>query len=151
LRCPFIKGKFCDNEKSTVDPKLVPLPDDHALIGTWITEEEDSNVAFRVSLRNGKLRVSGFCRSDGEEFEIKKLKWDGKALSFTARMPSTDTVIKNVFRIRPDGKVDLELTMYEVWKKKDVQPGELPEAWRGTSRRPTPHPEIRRAPRSRKG
>jgi len=136
--------------ESTVYTKLARIPDDHALIGTWITDDEDSNAAFTVSLRSGKLRVSGFCRSDGEEFEVKQVKWDGKALSFTARMPSTDAVTKNVFQTRPDGKVDLELTSYEVWKKKDVKPGELPEAWRSVSRRPKPHTKIRQAPKSHK-
>jgi hypothetical protein len=45
-------------------------------------------------------------------------------------MPSTSYTTKLLFRIRPDGKADLELTLYEVWKKKDVKPGELPEAWK---------------------
>ena len=90
--------------KSAVDTKPTPMRDDHAPIGTWISK--------------GKLRVSGFCRSDGEELEVKEVKWDGKALSFTARMPSTDTVTGNLFRVRPDGSVDLELTTYEFWKKR---------------------------------
>lgn len=99
----------------------------HGLIGTWITDEEDSDAAFTVSLKRNRFHVSGFCRSDGEQFEIKKLKWDGKTLSFTARMPSTEFTTENVFRLRPDGKVILELTLYEVWKKKDVRPGDMPE------------------------
>ncbi len=109
------------------------FPADHPLIGTWITDEEDSDTAFRFSLENNKLRVSGFCRSSGEEFEITHVKWDGMALSFIARFPATDTVTKNLFRMRPDGRGDLELTNYEVWKKKDVTPGEIPEAWRTRS------------------
>jgi len=109
--------------------KTNTIAPDRSLTGTWITDEEDSDAAFTVSLRNDKFHVSGFCRSDGEKFAITKVKWDGKALSFTARMPSTDWVTKNVFRIRRDGKVDLELTLHEVWKKKDVKPGERPEAW----------------------
>ena len=32
--------------------------------------------------------------------------------------------------LRVDGKVVHELTLYEVWKKKDVKPGEPPKAWR---------------------
>lgn len=109
------------------------------LIGTWITEDEDSNVSFTFSAKNNKLHVSGFCRSDGEVFEIKKVRWDGKTLSFTARMPSTDTVTKNIFRVRRDGRLDLELTTYEIWKKKEVNPGDAPEAWRRTSGRPSTH------------
>ena len=59
---------------------------------------------------------------DGEEFEITQVKWDGKALSFIARMPSTETTTKNVFRMRLDGRVDLELTTYEIWKKRMSSP-----------------------------
>src|SRR5258708_7675845 len=61
----------------------------------WLTAIKQSVVdaaAFTFSAKNNKIRVSGFCRSDGEAFEITHLKWDGKILSFTARMPSTDTV-----------------------------------------------------------
>jgi hypothetical protein len=111
-------------------PRLSAIPADPSFLGTWITEEEDSNAAFVISIRNNRFEVSGFCRSDGEEFEITKVKWDGEALSFVARMPSTDTAFKNVFRTRQDGRLDLELTTYEVWKKKDVKPGKIPEAWR---------------------
>jgi len=94
---------------------------EHALIGTWVTGEETSDAAFVFSERNKRLHVSGFCISDREEFKITEVKWDGKALSFTARMPSTDATTKNVCRIRRDGKLTLALTTYEVWKKKAVK------------------------------
>jgi hypothetical protein len=51
-----------------------------------------------------------------------------------ARMPSTNWLSKNVFTVRPDGRLDLELTTYEVWKKKDVTRGEVPAAWRRPSK-----------------
>jgi hypothetical protein len=121
----------------------ITIPVNKALLGTWITNEEDSNVAFKFSKKSQGYRVTGFCRSDGEEFDITRVKWNGKALSFIARMPSTNYVTKNVFRIRQDGKLDFELTNYDVWKKKDVKPGRVPEAWR--QRRATPHTKVRRA------
>lgn len=122
----------------------------HPLIGTWVTAEEDSNVAFTFSLKNNKFGVTGLCRSDGEEFEITRVRWDGRALSFIARMPSTDTITKNVFRIRPDGTAELDLTTHEVWKKKDVKRGEVPDALRPCAGRVKPHTQVRRlrAPRS---
>ena len=110
--------------------KLSQIPPDRALVGTWITTDEDSNAAFTFAVVGNRFRVSGFCRSDGEKFKITQVKWDGQALSFTARMPSTGWVTKNVFRVRRDGRLDLEVTTYDVWKKKDVKPGEPPEAWR---------------------
>lgn len=127
--------------------KTHAIPVKRALLGTWITLDEGSNAAFTLSTKNKRCRVTGFCRSSGEAVEITRVRWDGKALSFVARMPSIDTVTKNVFRIRSDGRLDLELTTYDIWKKKDVKPGEIPEAWRSPSGRPTPHTKVRRAPR----
>lgn len=103
--------------------KPASVTDDHALIGTWITQQEDSDAAFTVSVKAGKFHVSGFCRSEGEAFKITQVKWDGTALSLMAQMPSTGHVTRNVFRMRPNGKADLHLTLFEVWKKKDVKPG----------------------------
>jgi hypothetical protein len=95
----------------------------HPLIGTWITETEDSDAAFTISVKDGALAVSGFCLSDGERFIISALSWDGERLRFTARMPSTSAVTWNCFSIRPDGKANLELTLHEVWKKKTNSKG----------------------------
>ena len=111
-------------------PPATSIAPNHPLIGTWITSDEDTDTAFVFSAANNGFRVSGFCRSSGEEFEITEVKWDGEALSFVARFPPTDTITKNIFRVRPDGTANLELTTYENWKKKDVQPGEIPEAWK---------------------
>ena len=102
---------------------------DHPLVGTWVTEEEDSRAAFVISVSRNKFRVSGFSRPDGEAFKITQLKWDGRALSFTARMPSTGWTTRNVLRLRRDGNANLEITLFEIWKKKDVKPREPPEGW----------------------
>jgi hypothetical protein len=112
--------------------KLPSISSDHALIGTWVTDQEDSDAAFTFSAKGGTFHVSGFCISDREEFEITKVKWDGKILSFAARMPSTETITKNVFRVRQDGSLSLELTTYEVWKKKRAAVA-APAAWRRAS------------------
>jgi len=125
--------------------KTSASPVNKALFGTWITTEEDSNVAFKFSMRNKSHRVTGFCRSDGEEFEITRVRWNGTALSFIARMPSTNNVTKNVFRIRSNGKLEHELTTYDVWKRKNVKPGKIPEAWQRAFGHPTPFTKVRRA------
>ena len=88
------------------------------LEGTWVTEEEDSDAEFSFVVKDGHLEVSGVCRSDGEAFEIEDIVWDGASLSFTAIMPSTGFKSKNSFRMRDDGKADLELTYRETWKKR---------------------------------
>lgn len=105
----------------------------HPLVGTWITEDEDSNVAFVISVAENTFHVSGFSRSSAVPFEISDVVWDGEALSFTARFPPTNTITRNLFRARSNSVADLELTTYEVWIKKKVRPGDLPEAWRTPS------------------
>jgi hypothetical protein len=98
------------------------IPHDHLLVGTWIAQDDDSNAAFTFSVADETFRVSGFCRSDGEAFEITDVAWDDETLSFTARMPSTNTITKNAFRVRPDGTCDLELTTREVGRRKTSSP-----------------------------
>jgi hypothetical protein len=50
-------------------------------------------------------------------------------------MASTKTATKNVFRAQRDGKLTLELTTYEVWKKKRAA-GAAPAVWSRASGRP---------------
>ena len=111
------------------DEKKMKLDQRHPLVGTWITDDEDSNVALVIKVVQGRFRVTGFCRSDGECLKITKVDWDGKMLSFETVMPSTGCKTRQAMRPRPDGKVELELTYWEIWKKKKVKPNELPEAW----------------------
>ncbi len=100
------------------------------LIGTWISTDEDSDAVFVFSGVGDQLHARGYSKSDGEPFEISQIKWDRQAVSFVARMPSTNTVTQQVFRARPDGTAEHQLTVYETWVKKAVAPGEPPESWR---------------------
>ena len=97
--------------------KMINPLEDHAFVGTWVTEDEDSDVSFEISASGDGFHVVGVCISDGEVFEIQNLASGDNWLSFDAVMPSTGWRSKNVFRLRSDGKADLELTIYEVWKK----------------------------------
>jgi hypothetical protein len=92
-------------------------PPDEALVGTWITADEDSDASFSFSINKGEYEVSGFCLSDGEKFDIADVAWDGIRLSFTAIMPSIKFRSRNSFRVLAEGKIELELTIYETWKK----------------------------------
>lgn len=112
----------------------------HPLVGTWITEDEDSDVALVVKVVRGRFAVSGFCRSDGERFKVTKVCWDGEALSFDTLMPSTECRARHVFRLQSDGRVEVELTFWEIWKRKGDKLSELPEAGlrgRNTANKPT--------------
>jgi len=102
---------------------------EHPLMGTWVTEDEDSNLAIVISVQRGRFRVSGFTQSDGEFNRIRNVKWDGKALSFDSIVPSNGWRTLVVFRVGRDGCAKVDFTVFEVWKKKDVKPGELPAAW----------------------
>lgn len=92
-------------------------PLDERLVGIWVTEDEDSDVAFRFAINEEGFHVSGWCLSTREGFDVRDVAWDGSALSFFAVMPSTGFRTKNVFRVQSDGEAELELTVYEVWKK----------------------------------
>ncbi|HPR82597.1 MAG TPA: hypothetical protein PLD51_01950 [Pontiellaceae bacterium] len=109
------------------------LPKDHPLVGTWITSDEDSDVAVTIEVQSGKFKVSSFTRSDGEFHKVENVKWAGNALSFDSTVPSNGWQTKHVFRIKPDGSAEVELTWSDVWKKKDVKPGEPPESWQANS------------------
>jgi len=93
------------------------LRDDHPFVGVWVTEDEDSDVSFTVSVVDGQFSVHGVCISDGEPFEITKVEWADERLSFNAEMPSTGMSSVNVFQLRLDGRADLTLTTFEVWRK----------------------------------
>lgn len=99
--------------------KITNSSEAHAFLGEWVTEGEDSDVSFEISASGDSFHVTGVCISDGEEFEIHNFSSGDKWLSFDAIMPSTGWRSKNVFKLRADGKADLELTIYEVWKKKE--------------------------------
>jgi hypothetical protein len=92
------------------------------LIGSWVTEEEDSNVVFSFSKNGDIYEISGYDRSDGEAFDIQDVNWDGTSLSFVAVMPSTGFRSKNVFKLAGNGKAQLSLTIYETWKKIESPP-----------------------------
>lgn len=106
-----------------IDPFVVAeVSEDHPIAGTWITDEEDSDAAFIFTVAHGYLEVSGFCRSDGEKFEIRDTRWDGDTLTFTARMPSTDYTSINSFRMRPDGKAASPLQFLRYGKRRMLSP-----------------------------
>lgn len=102
---------------------------EHPLVGTWVTEDEDSNLAVVITVQRGRFHVSSFTQSDGEFHRIRNVKWDGKALSYDSVVPSNGWRTRVVFRVGPNRGAKVEFTVFEVWKKKDVKPGELPAAW----------------------
>ena len=86
---------------------------------TWIDDAEDTDAIFHINLVDGEFKVSGNCISDGEQFEITNIIFDETSLKFETLMPSANYKVRNKLTEREDGKVDLELTTFEIWKKKE--------------------------------
>ena len=86
-------------------------------VGRWETEDRDSAAVIEIVVRAGKPIVTGFDSMDGEPFKISAVKWDGKALSFTAYMPSTRHRTWHRFTPKSRDVVSHELTMIERWTR----------------------------------
>jgi hypothetical protein len=91
------------------------------LCGVWRYFEEDSDDYYRaeytVSVENGEFQVSAIDRSDGEEFEISDISWNGVSLSFHSYVPSTARCGINQLRYVGDGRVEFlfTFTVREIW------------------------------------
>jgi hypothetical protein len=96
--------------------EIVDLTFRHALIGTWTHPDETAE--YTISALGGVCAVSGVDTSDGEQFEIFDVSWDGQELRFTSRMPSTDYVLQHVLRVISQDEVEHEWTRIECWIKK---------------------------------
>jgi hypothetical protein len=90
------------------------------LTGRWEAEDRDSAAVFEVAVEDGKPVVTGFDDRDGERFRISGVEWDGKALSFTAYMPSTRWRTWHQFRLVRNGVMEHKLTLVERWKRVGV-------------------------------
>jgi hypothetical protein len=71
MRVPAQSGYAESNRQQSV----IKLSKTHLLMGTWITDEEDSNAAFVIKVSNGRFAVSGFAAQTGSS--SKSLEFDG--------------------------------------------------------------------------
>lgn len=91
------------------------------LCGVWRCIEEDSDDYYRaeytISILNGEFLVSAVDQSDGEEFEISDVSWNGLSLSFHSYVPSTARRGICQLRYVGDGKVEFlfTFTVREIW------------------------------------
>jgi hypothetical protein len=91
----------------------------HPLVGTWVTDEEDSRAEFTISMSAGGFAVTGHDISDGEAFVISNISWNGEVLRFDSLMPSTQYAARHAVRMAPDGKtMEHEFTLMEIWRRK---------------------------------
>ena len=81
---------------------------------------ECTKAEYSVTVAGGKFSVTGIDQSDGEEFVISNIQWDGEWLSFSSLMESTQR--RGVSRIRYVDTNEVEFvftfTETETWRKK---------------------------------
>jgi hypothetical protein len=98
---------------------VVNLGSTHPLVGTWVAMDDDVDAEFTVVAKGDSFLVTGRDQSDGEEFVISGVVWDGEALRFSSLMPSTGHRVGHVFRLSPGKRtIEHEYTLLEIWKRK---------------------------------
>jgi len=103
-----------------------PVDERHPLCGTWIASSEDTDDYVRseysITVADGGFRVTGIDCSDGEQFVISDVQWDGEWLAFTSFMPSTRRRGLNRMRHLDTHEIEFlfTFTVQEIWRRKHV-------------------------------
>jgi len=95
------------------------------LIGTWVSEDEDTTSNFTIAIHQNKYNVSGIDLSDGEIYKIEHIEWNGASLSFTTLMPSTGYSVKYDITPHSENEAESALTVQEKWKKTSATSGKM--------------------------
>jgi hypothetical protein len=76
----------------------------------------------------GQFRVTGIDPTDGEEFMIYDVGYDGESIRFVSLMPSTGRTGRNCMRIVDKDKVEYRFTFTEreLWVRKPFTPKIVP-------------------------
>lgn len=107
-----------------MNPK-VEIALDSNLCGTWYCKSDETwdyiGAEYSVSIKNGEFHVSGKDTSDGEEFEVSDICWNGISLTFHGYMPSTGRCSLNQIRYIGGGRIEFLFTFIEreIWTRKD--------------------------------
>lgn len=68
---------------------------DSTFAGSWVTEDEDSDVEFIIDFSAGVPSIQAYCLSDREQLDIIDLRIENDTLSFDSVVPSTGYRVKN--------------------------------------------------------
>ena len=99
------------------------------LCGAWRAFEGDTDdycrSEYTIRVVDGQFQVSAVDQSDGEEFEISDITWNGVTLSFHSYVPSTARCGMNQMRYVGDGKIEFLFTFTEreIWERCDQVTG----------------------------
>jgi hypothetical protein len=106
---------------------VYPVTPDHPLCGTWVAQyPDDTNdyvrAEYTISVVDEQFRVTGVDRSDGEEFLIYDIAYDGEWIRFVSHMPSTRRTGRNWMRVVERGQVEFRFTFTETefWVRKPL-------------------------------
>jgi hypothetical protein len=90
-----------------------------AFVGVWVDDMEDGPTA-EISIRvvDGDVLVSEIDTRDNEASEISDISWDGQALRFVRRWPSTGYRDENELRLMGPDSITLRSTGTEQWERK---------------------------------
>jgi hypothetical protein len=104
---------------------VYPVTPDHPLCGTWVALCPDEScetvhTEYTISVVDEQFRVTGVDPSDGENFMIYDIGYDGEAIRFVSLMPSTGRTGRNWMRIVDKDKVEYRFTFTEreLWVRK---------------------------------
>jgi hypothetical protein len=87
-------------------------------LGTWTNESSDAE--YTIAVQSDKLVVRSLDPSDGEKLRIKNVEFDGLELRLTSICPSTDFMLRHIFRSPKADEVEHEFTRIENWHRTKV-------------------------------
>jgi hypothetical protein len=106
---------------------------DHPLCGSWVARNPDETsdyqrAEYTISVVDGQFQVTGVDCSDGEEFLIYDIGYDGEWIRFVSQMPSTGRSGRNWMRIVDKDKIEFRFTFTETefWVRKPFAVKVLP-------------------------
>jgi hypothetical protein len=110
-----------------------PVKPDHPLCGTWVAKypedtSEYKKAEYTISVVDEQFKVTAIDCSDGEEFLIYDVGYDGQSLHFVSQMPSTGRSGRNWMRIVDKDKMEFRFTFTEteIWVRKPFSVSVMP-------------------------
>lgn len=93
-------------------------------MGEW--EIQKWGVAYSIQKTGDLLTVSGADVANDEDFEVRNVSWDGKALKASFRMPSTKHETHSVLVVTDKDHLDDVYTGsaigHDIWTRKGTPP-----------------------------
>lgn len=90
-----------------------------ALVGVWVDDWEFGPVEeITIRVVDGEVSVSEVDSPDNEAYEISDISWDGRALRFVARVPSTGHRVENDLRLADPDSMMVRSTCRAQWERK---------------------------------